>query len=846
MKKRRIASCVIGTAMAAAFVFASPASTYAVPANPFAFVFQQADDSEITLNFRGDEFFAWWEDVNGNIVAFDEAGGNWHYAYVVNGTISPIGQIAGQFDSDAGGPARIQRNAVLPLIENGWRFDPGNPMVEFLNGNVLVDHTPVAVIPTQPTQPTQPQNPIIDITPIQPGQPITPPRIPSIPNVTAPHTVTGTPGPGQPPATLPPATPAPSPTPTPGGGTDIEEERARTRGGGNMLGDGFAANLGAPTAPVLSPMASTAAGNTAPHIQTNQRLLMLLVEFDNMSLVNDSAFYHNKYFNTTPGAISVANYFRDMSGGHNIFIPAGNVVSGGTFRVALPDADMTWAQNGVDVTITPSVHNGVVNVKLHMNHPVTAWATPTGHQSVRDAVTLALAAIYENTDFNFQNVHVGAVFAGGEASDNYNPGGQIWGHAWQFRGSDIGQEGWPRYMAYGERQRDGHIMGIGIAVHELGHVLGLPDLYDLSGQSEGVGPYSLMAFGSWGRGPQDVASGHRPTAFDPWSLIQLGYARPTIISSDTWRGNVNSLNTDNYNILMITSPAGPSQYFLIENRQMDSMWDAGLSQWITTPDSQGGIMIFHVDDAMRSANPADMNRNNNNRHHMMVDVREADGSGLLGSSVVNWATMQDHFFTAGSFNQFNAGTNPNSHFFTGSGAPGSRTVASGIEIIVHSDRGDVMEVEINLEQSGGATSPVIGAPPLGATGAPAIPMQAAAAPQGGAPAPTAEESATVAQNHTRIRNQVLLNAEMPTLILPYGAREVQLSAQTLNLLVDNMASLAINSGTHTIVFPDVLLAELVETGGNEFIINIQDVNVSITSTGQQLSGLHNLYHIFGN
>jgi len=816
-------------ALGLAFIIMSPMDAYAVPANPFAFVFQQADDSEIILNFRGDEFFAWWEDESGFIVAFDEASGNWRYANVVEGIISPAGPIAGRFDDAAAGFARIERAALLPLIANAWRFDPGYPMVEFFGGQVLVDHRTPALVPVPTPRPT---NPIINITPIQPGQTITPPTIPTIPNVFQPAL------PATPPSTTQPSGPPPAtPTPAPGGdgGGDVG-----IGGMGSILGGGgFSASINTPLA---SPLFSAAHGSaTAPHMQTNQRLLVLLVEFDNMPMLRDSAFYHNKYFNTAPGAISVANYFRDMSGGHNIFVPAGNVVDGGTFRVSLPEADFAWATNGVDVTITPSVHNGIVSARVHMDHPVTAWSSPVGHQSVRDTVSLVLAAIHENTNFDFNGVHVGAVFAGGEASDNYNPGGHVWGHAWQFRGSVVGQTGWPRYMAYGERQRGGHIVGIGLAVHELGHVLGLPDLYDLSGQSEGVGPYSLMAFGSWGRGPQDAAAGHRPTAFDPWSLIQLGYARPTVISSGTWRGNVNSLNTDNYNILMITSPAGPSQYFLVENRQMDSTWDAGLNQWITNPNSPGGIMVFHVDDAVRSANPGDMSRNNNNRHHMLVDVREADGSGLLGSSVVNWATMNDHFFSGNNFSQFGADTNPNSHFYSGTGQPGSRNLATGIEMIVHGTHGDVMEVEIILSQSGGATAPVIGIGGQGSANAPAAPMQAAMAPQAAVTLQIDEEGL----NHARVRNQLLLNVDVPTLTLPANIAEIMLLGETLDLLVANMSQLAISTQTHTIVFPDVLLAEMRAAGGESFVVSIVGTNVTKSSQGQVLANLNNIYHVFG-
>jgi hypothetical protein len=302
---------------------------------------------------------------------------------------------------------------------------------------------------------------------------------------------------------------------------------------------------------------------------------------------------------------------------------------------------------------------------------------------------------------------------------------------------------------------------------------------------------------------------------------------------------------------MVTSPAGPSQYFLVENRQMDSTWDAGLSQWITAPESRGGIMIFHVDDARRSADPTDMTRNNNNRHHMMVNVREADGSGLLGASVVNWGAKQDHFFSAGSFYQFSRDTNPNSNFYTGSGAPGSRTVATGVEIIIHSSRGDVMEVEINLEQSGGASAPVIGPPAQGVTGAPAASVSAAVAsgvlpPQGGAPAPATIPSVAAELNHARIRNQVLLNAEVPTITLLEGEQEVLLSAQTLNLLVENMSGLVIKSATYSIIFPEALLAELSAVGGNDFSINVQGAGISISSGGQRLAGLQNIYQAFEN
>ena len=809
----RFSAYLLAFGLSVLLVFVSVYDVLAAPANPFAF----DDEDDIILFFRGDEFFSWVECEDGFVVAFDEQSGYWRYAVVTGGVVVPSGQIVGSFDAalvnataDGGigaGVDRMERSALMPLIQNAWRFDPGNPALEFQNGQVVADHR-LAIPSTTQIVPV--------VTPpsaLQPGQPMTPPTIPNFTSITLPPSA----DPGTP-AVRPPT----PPTPPPGGGGGGGGGPA-TIGGGNPI---F-------TPPSLNASFAAAATVAAmSHIQTNQRLLVLLLEFDNMPMLNNSAFYHNKYFNTSPGAISVANYFRDMSGGRDIFVPAGNVTADGTFRASLPSGDgPAWATSGVNVTVTPSTHNGIVNVHIHMNHPITAWSAPAGHEAARAAVSVALAAIHQNSNFNFNGVHVAAVFAGGEAADNYNPGGQVWAHAWQFRGSTVGQQGWPRYMAYGERQRRGQIMGIGLAVHELGHVLGLPDLYDITGMSEGVGPYSVMALGSWGRGANDAAAGHRPTALDAWSRIQLGYIQPTIVSSGTWRGSVNSINVAGSNVIMVTSPANNSQYFLIENRQFACTWDAGLQQWIRNPDAPGGIMILHADDSRRSSNTADMNMNNNNRNHLMVSVIEADGTNLLLNSVARWAPNQDHFFSASPFNSLGASTNPNSNFHGG----GGRNTATGIDITVLSPRGNSMEVEIVLERSGGATGPQIGAGGGAGSAAPA---------QGGAAAPAATATVatttdTAALNHARIQNQIFLGASIPTLAVPMGTDEVLVYGATLQALISGGHDLAV-AGARNIILPPALLSEML-AGGNAnsvFAIRITSVgsgaNIDISVDGRPL------------
>ncbi|MFG2819958.1 immune inhibitor A domain-containing protein [Kitasatospora sp. NPDC048365] len=66
--------------------------------------------------------------------------------------------------------------------------------------------------------------------------------------------------------------------------------------------------------------------------------------------------------------------------------------------------------------------------------------------------------------------------------------------------------------------------GLGVFAHEFGHDLGLPDLYDTSGQGidNSVGYWSLMSSGSWlGEGRDEI--GDKPADLDVWSKLQLGW-----------------------------------------------------------------------------------------------------------------------------------------------------------------------------------------------------------------------------------------------------------------------------------------------------------------------------------
>jgi hypothetical protein len=171
---------------------------------------------------------------------------------------------------------------------------------------------------------------------------------------------------------------------------------------------------------------------------------------------------------------------------------------------------------------------------------------------------------------------------------------------------------------------------VGIAAHELGHILGLPDLYDITGQTQGLGPYSLMAYGSWGKIPENPAHSHNPTALDAWSLLQLGYKNPITVSTFDWNGNIEN------KIVKVAPTVADLRYFLIESRQLSNRWDAGLYGWFRGSPVRGGLAVYHVDD-----------------HKKTIDLQEADDSDFLSQATVNWEYFQNHFFTYYGFNRFN-------------------------------------------------------------------------------------------------------------------------------------------------------------------------------------------------
>jgi len=148
------------------------------------------------------------------------------------------------------------------------------------------------------------------------------------------------------------------------------------------------------------------------------------------------------------------------------------------------------------------------------------------------------------------------------------------------------------------------ITGISVICHEYGHVLGLPDFYDGSRYTWGIGYWGLMGYGAWGAGGNTPES---PASLCAWSKIDLGWVDPVNVTANMFDVQLPPIETDPvvYKIWRDGNPQG--QYFLVENRQQIGF---------DTPAPGHGLLIWHYNVGNWPA-------------HNRLELEQADGLNEL-------------------------------------------------------------------------------------------------------------------------------------------------------------------------------------------------------------------------
>ena len=152
----------------------------------------------------------------------------------------------------------------------------------------------------------------------------------------------------------------------------------------------------------------------------------------------------------------------------------------------------------------------------------------------------------------------------------------------------------------------------GVYCHESGHLLGLPDLYDLTGRIDPsnnfLGYWEIMALGEWNPNngnPLQPRPGTYPSHHSIWSKLQLGFV-PNSKMITVQPGQSANITLENLEsrtsgdqavkIPIAANPDGSLTYYLLEMRAKIGAYD----QYLPFPSDYpgAGILIYKVNESI--------------------------------------------------------------------------------------------------------------------------------------------------------------------------------------------------------------------------------------------------------
>jgi len=157
-----------------------------------------------------------------------------------------------------------------------------------------------------------------------------------------------------------------------------------------------------------------------------------------------------------------------------------------------------------------------------------------------------------------------------------------------------------------ERYNEASLVHMGVFCHEWGHILGLPDWYDISdttGTSNGLGNWCMMASGSWNNG------GRTPAHFNCWGKYLLGFGEMQWLTENYPNAPIPQVATSPiaYALREVPVDGGGGEFWFVENRQQ-----VGFDEFLPGH----GLLIYHFDGSVP---------NNTDPDHYRLAVEEADG-----------------------------------------------------------------------------------------------------------------------------------------------------------------------------------------------------------------------------
>jgi len=304
---------------------------------------------------------------------------------------------------------------------------------------------------------------------------------------------------------------------------------------------------------------------------------VLMVNFSNTSTTFDATDFENMLFGT--GTNSMKDYYEEVSYGAFSVTPGTAGVTG--WYTAAHTHDYYGQNNlsGYDAHAAELVYETVAAADAAIDF--------SEYDSDGDCYVDAVVIVHQ-----------------GSGEEAWGPATDIWSHQWDLNSASWYGDGTGVYTTHDTaacgniKINDyviqpetlyGDIQTVGVFTHEYGHVLGLPDLYDIDYSSSGIGNWGLMAGGAWGAVHRP---GDSPVHMSAWSKYMLGWVDPVQVSTKLTDETIGpaAAYADVYQFFP-DNQTNSKEYYLIENRQRIG-FDAGL------PGT--GLAIWHIDENMAS------------------------------------------------------------------------------------------------------------------------------------------------------------------------------------------------------------------------------------------------------
>lgn len=395
----------------------------------------------------------------------------------------------------------------------------------------------------------------------------------------------------------------------------------------------------------------------------NVKILTLLIDFNDWPAHNTKATIDSKLFGSGTSALdypyeSLTNYYKRSS--YDQLNLSGNVL--GWYRPAYDRS-----------TIAQSVAGRDALIKEALQHYDSLGHDFSQYDNNGDGAIDYFIVVWTGPDNGWSNFWWGMYIRSGFSDPSFTLDGKTLGtYSWQWE---------CRYDKTVTPHTTDGVYDQVVVMHETGHALGLPDLYDYdpaTGPKGGVGGLDMMD-ADWGD----------HNAFSKW---MLGWLTPQVITGDSQSVTLAASGTSPQALVVMpaASAADPfAEYFVVQNRQRVGNDSDRVSapNWDLPGD---GLLVWHV-DARLDGGGYDFLYDNSYTAHKLLRLMEADGLEEIQTTSgtatwpQGWAEQGDYYVAGKTFGD---STMPNSKRYDGSasnvtvtgiGSPGtSMTFTAGI------------------------------------------------------------------------------------------------------------------------------------------------------------------------